>query len=92
MIPLTASTVTLLIGKSTIDRTVMLISDSTTVTRLSYNKVGLEVANDGVGITAYNSPLNIFIPSGYQVYGICTSTPNISIIHNVSNATNIVRL
>jgi len=91
MLPLTASTVTLLIGSVPVDRVLMISSDSATVTRISYEKVGLEVGNTGFGITVYTN-LNVFVPAMKQVWAYTSGTPNIGIIFNIQNATNVVRL
>ncbi len=93
MITLSANTTTKIVTKENRERILNIISDSTTVTRLSMNKRILdEVAGTGFGITSSNGALYILLPAGQEIYAISTGTPDISVAECPFRPLNAVRL
>ncbi len=78
MIALVANTVTKLVAGSKERRFFRMMSDSTTVTRLSLDQGLLEApGTGGFGLTAYES-LIIDLSPGKEIFAVSTGTPNIS--------------
>ncbi len=90
MITLVASTITKLLKSENRPRLMLLMSDSTTITRLGYSQESIEMSTQGFAFTAYESVI-IELPAGKELFAVSAGTPNLSLAEIVT-AERAVRL